>query len=125
MSEQKRTTTATFDEEAILRDYRRAHKGTLTDAQIEEGAKSLSEALKAAAKQTAAQTKYAANATIATTFAWVHIGVTVSGGKSCIGDGGGVFGLGGGGFWGDVYTDDIERLYRDTVSFQVNLAVFY
>jgi hypothetical protein len=32
---------------------------------------------------------------------------------------------GGGAFGGDVYTDDIERLYRDTVGFQITAGVAY
>jgi len=102
--------------------YKRAHKGKLTAAQIQEGASSLSEALKAATSQLGTQTKYSANGGITFTIGWVHIGITVDGGKNCQGDGGGLFSLGGGYFWGDVYTSDIQRLYRDTVSFQVNVT---
>jgi hypothetical protein len=122
MAEQKSMTTKpTFDEAAILSDYKKAHKGKLSDAQIEEGVKSLSGAMNAA-QQAAAQAKYGAKATIVTTFGWVRVTVEVNGGKSCEGNGGGVFGLGGGVFGGDVYTDDLQRLYKDSVSFQVNLV---
>lgn len=42
-----------------------------------------------------------------------------------IGDAGGIALLGGGGLWGDVYTDNLERLYRDTVSFAFTATPVY
>lgn len=115
--------TAAVTEEHIGA-YKKAHKGKLTDAEIQEGANSIAEALKAVGKQLTAQTKYSANGGITFTVGWVHIGITV-GPRNCQGDGGGAFSLGGGYFWGDVYTADIDRLYRDTVSFQVNVTPVY
>src|SRR6266496_5257253 len=115
---------ATALNEEHISAYKRAHKGKLTDAQIQEGANSLSEALTAAGKQLATQTKYSANGGISFTFAWVHIGIT-AGGKNCQGDGGGAYSLGGGYFWGKHNTADIDRLHRDTVSFQVNVTPVY
>ena len=48
--------------------------------------------------------------------------VIITGGKRFDGN---VGPAGGGAGWGDVYTDDIERLYRDTVGFQITVALVY
>ncbi|GAA3596672.1 hypothetical protein GCM10022198_20770 [Klugiella xanthotipulae] len=45
--------------------------------------------------------------------------------KSFVGNGGGLFTPGAGAVIGTLYTDDLARLYADTVSFQVNAAAAY
>ena len=58
-------------------------------------------------------------------YARYTVNVKGSGGKSFEGNGGGIAGIGGGALIGDVYTDDLDRLYRDTVSFEYNSAFAY
>lgn len=67
---------------------------------------------------TATDTSYAANGSVASFIFYLEFGVNVTGGKSFRGKAGGVSSPGGGALFGDVYTDDIDRLYRDTVSFE-------
>ena len=70
-------------------------------------------------------TSYPATGSVVLAIFYVKPYVIVTGGKRFDGNGGGIGAAGGGAWWGDVYTDDIERLYRDTVSFQVTVAVAY
>jgi hypothetical protein len=51
--------------------------------------------------------------------------VTVTNGKTFNGNGGGIFTPGGGALFGDVYTDDLNRLYAKTVSFQITSTPVY
>ena len=46
-------------------------------------------------------------------------------GTNFYGNAGGIGGLGGGSTNGDIYTDDINKLFRETVSFQFNSAFVY
>lgn len=48
-----------------------------------------------------------------------------NGSRQYVGHGGGLGSVGGAVFVGDIYTNDAERLYRETVSFQVNAASPY
>lgn len=71
------------------------------------------------------QTAYPANGSVASFIFYFVFQVTVKSGKQFNGKGGGISTPGGGALFGDVYTDDIERLYRDTVSFQFNCTPVY
>lgn len=66
------------------------------------------------------QTAYPANGSVASFIFYFVFQVSVKGGKQFNGKGGGISSPGGGALFGDIYTDDINRLYRDTVSFQFN-----
>ncbi|MFC6357365.1 VapA/VapB family virulence-associated protein [Luethyella okanaganae] len=46
-------------------------------------------------------------------------------GEKFVGNGGGVFTPGAGAFLGDLYTNDLARLYSDTTNFQVNATPVY
>ncbi|GII99775.1 virulence-associated protein [Sediminihabitans luteus] len=80
----------------------------------------------AAAEQIRTATaSYPATGSVASLVFWIRVSIDVTGGKSFVGNAGGIAVPGGGGFWGDVYTDDLDRLYRDTVSFQFNTTPVY
>lgn len=71
------------------------------------------------------QTAYPANGSVASFIFYFVFQVTVKSGKQFNGKGGGISTPGGGALFGDVYSDDINRLYRDTVSFQFNCTPVY
>lgn len=70
--------------------------------------------------------KYPANASIASLVAFMRVQVNIkNGGKTFTGD---LFGLstpGGGALFGDVYTDDVDRLYNNTHRFLCETTPFY
>lgn len=68
---------------------------------------------------------YTVQGSVASFIFYQRFQAEVKGGKTFKGDAGGVSGPGGGGFWGTLYTDDIQRLYRDTISFQYNVQTAY
>jgi hypothetical protein len=100
---------------AVVADFKEAAKGRFEDNQIEQIAKDMS----------TFTNRYAAQCPIASAVFYVFANCIVEGGKSAEGHGGGLFTAGGGGSWGHLYTNDIDRLYRDTISFQVNATNVY
>ncbi len=74
---------------------------------------------------TAADTSFPANGSVASFIFYLQFQVNVTGGKSFNGKAGGVSSPGGGALIGDLYTDDIDRLYRDTVSFEFQATPVY
>lgn len=104
------------DLSAVAKDFQASMKDVMNQAQID---KILSE-------MASFTNKYAAQCHIASTIFYVFIAPAVEGGRNGVdGHGGGLFTPGAGGSWGHLYTDDIERLYRNTVSYQVNAAAAY
>ncbi|SEP43854.1 VapA/VapB family virulence-associated protein [Nitrosovibrio sp. Nv6] len=103
--------------QVIAKDFADKMAGHLPDDKIKA----------AVDKITTTATSYPANGSVVIAIFYVKpvITITSTGGKTFYGNGGGIGSAGGGAWWGDVYTDDIERLYRDTVSFQINIAVAY
>lgn len=65
-------------------------------------------------------TAYPATGSVASMIFYLKFQVQIKGhnGKTFDGDAGGVSSPGGGALFGDVYTDDLQRLYSDTVSFE-------
>ena len=63
---------------------------------------------------------YPANGSVASLIFYLkfQVQITSDGGETFNGNAGGVSSPGGGALFGDVYTDDLNRLYRDTVSFE-------
>jgi hypothetical protein len=106
---------ATASADAIAKDFRDDMQGKLDDDKIEA----------AAAKLAATTTAYPANGSVASFIFYLRFRVDVSGGKSFQGDAGGITTPGGGALFGDVYTDDINRLYSDTHSFQFTATPVY
>jgi hypothetical protein len=70
-------------------------------------------------------TKYPANGSITGFIFYFRIQVNVTGGKSFNGNAGALGTVGGGALFGDVYTDDINELYNNTVSFQFQSTPVY
>lgn len=109
------STTETADREQVARDFRTNMEGTLEPAQLDA----------AAAAITTATQRYPATGSVASLIFYLKWQVTVTGGKRFNGNSGGVASPGGGALIGDVYTDDIQRLYRDTRSFQFTATPVY
>lgn len=72
-------------------------------------------------------TATAATGSVASLVFYLRFNVTVkgTGGKSFTGDAGGLTSPGGGALIGDVYTDDMSKLYSDTVAFQFTCTPVY
>lgn len=72
---------------------------------------------------------YTAQAQVASVgpYTQVTVGVTpaLGGWLNFLGHAGSLATLGANGTWGDLYTDDLLRLYTDTVSFEFNTLIFY
>lgn len=84
------------------------------------------EKLEAARQQLQAATaSYAANGSIVSMIFYLQVQIAVSGGKTFNGKAGGVSTPGGGALFGTVYTDDIDRLYASTVSFEFQATSVY
>lgn len=69
-------------------------------------------------QSTAGTTGYAATGNVASFIFYLQFQVNIKDGKAFNGKAGGVSTPGGGALFGTVYTSDLDRLYRDTVSFQ-------
>ena len=111
------TSTATVNRETIAEDFAADMHGKLDAEQIESIKDSL----------LAANTAYPANGSVASLIFYLkfQVKVTSSGGKTFNGHAGGASTPGGGALFGDVYTDDIDRLFRDTKSFQFQSTPVY
>ena len=70
---------------------------------------------------------YGANGSVASFIFYLQFGVTVKGpgGKTFKGNAGGVSSPGGGALFGDVYTDDLAKLYANTHSFEFQSTPVY
>ena len=106
-----------IDSNLIADDFSKAMEGKLSPAQIEDAASAINSTTNG----------YPANGSMASLIFYVKAGVylTAPGSKSFTGDGGGIFTPGGGAFFGTVYTDDLNALYANTVSFQVTATAVY
>jgi hypothetical protein len=96
------------DPATIAQDFQSAMQGKLKDEQIAAA----TDVIKATA------TGYGANGNVASFVFYLQFQVNINGGKSFNGKAGGLTTPGGGALFGTVYTDDLNRLYSDTVSFQ-------
>ena len=101
--------------ETIATDFQTAMQGKLDQAQLDAAVTSLS----------AATASYGANGSVASMIFYLKFQVNVTGGKSFNGNAGGISSPGGGALFGDIYTDDINRLYSSTHSFQFNATPVY
>ena len=103
--------------EDVANDFQTAMTGKLDDQVISSVKKQL----------LAATTSYPAHGSVASFIFYLQfqISITSPGGKTFNGKGGGFSTPGGGALYGDVYTDDINRLYSSTVSMQFNCAFAY
>ena len=109
METDKITTPAPpLDHKTIAHDFKEALHGKLNDEQIAEGIEVL----------TTIAPGFGANGNVVSLIFYLQFQVNVTDGKSFNGKAGGLSTPGGGALFGTVYTHDIIRLYRDTISFQ-------
>ncbi|HFK2635099.1 TPA: VapA/VapB family virulence-associated protein, partial [Escherichia coli] len=75
-------------------------------------------------KIAAAENKYPAKTTLASAIFYIKVDtqITSEGGKHFSGNAGGLSSPGGGVLFGDLYTDDLDDLYTNTVSFQITMT---
>ena len=113
MTEQK--THRTVSPEIVAHDFATSMHGAMDQRKIDAVVKAL---------QTPS-TAYPAQGEVASLIFYTRWGITVTNGESFTGNAGGIGSAGGGGLWGDIYTDDIDALYNNTVSFQYNATAVY
>jgi hypothetical protein len=70
-------------------------------------------------------TVYPATGSVASMIFYLQFQVVITDGKSFAGKAGGLTTPGGGALFGDVYTDDLNRLYSNCVSFEFNATPVY
>jgi hypothetical protein len=104
----------TISPDILAHDYTNMIGAALKPAQLAANIKSL-----------AAATSYPANGSIASIVFWTQVSCDVTGGKSFLGKAWGIGTPGGGALIGDVYTDDINKLYADTTDFIVTPLPVY
>ena len=107
----------TVSSDAIARDFSKSMEGKLEGAKIESAVKALA----------ATTSKFPANGSVASFIFYLEfqVKITSPGGKTFNGKAGGLTSPGGGALFGDVYTDDINRMYENTKSFQFNCTPVY
>ncbi|HXH96948.1 MAG TPA: VapA/VapB family virulence-associated protein [Gaiellaceae bacterium] len=101
--------------ELITRDFSSSMAEKLEPELIEEAVQRIR----------AATASYPATGSVVSFIFYLQFQVTVKGGKTFNGKAGGVSTPGGGALIGDVYTDDLEALYANTVSFEFNATPVY
>ncbi|MGX7666516.1 VapA/VapB family virulence-associated protein [Flavobacterium pedocola] len=102
--------------EIVAHDFQSALHGKLDDSLIEAGKN----------KIMSTNTAYPANGSSVSMIFYLQFQVIIkNGGKTFNGKAGGISTPGGGALYGDVYTDDLNRLYSDTVSFQFTSTPVY
>lgn len=106
----------TVDKQTVADDFAEAVKGVLDQDKIDAAVASIT---------SAATTGYAANGSVASLIFYLRFQCSVSGGKTFDGNAGGLASPGGGALIGTVYTDDINALYSNTVSFQFTCTPVY
>lgn len=116
MSDTQSGKGATIDRDQLVADFRQRLAGRMPPEKIDAAAAKL---------QATSSSSYSANGSIASAIFYLKVQVKVSGGKTFNGDAGGVATPGGGALFGDVYTDDINALYANTKSFELNAAAAY
>lgn len=108
-----------IDRAVVADGFREAMAGRMDDQLIDSAAVALA----------ATQTSYKAVGSVMPLIFYMKVKIEVDAGpvigKTFEGDAGGFAPGTGGGFWGDVYTDDIDRLYKDTVSFAFQATPVY
>ena len=104
----------TIDIDTVAGDFRTSVKDTLDQERIDAAVETLR----------ATRTEYPATCRVVKGIFFAVFEVAITGGKTFRSTIGGI-GIGGGEASGIVRTDDIERLYRSTVSFQFNATPVY
>ncbi|AMD01606.1 VapA/VapB family virulence-associated protein [Halomonas chromatireducens] len=104
-----------IDKQLIAHDFRVAMHGKLEPEKIYDVTKTL----------VASRKSYPAKGSLASLIFYLKFQLNITDGKSFDGHAGSASSPGGGTFFGHVYTDDLERLYRDTVSFEFQATPVY
>ena len=115
MNDVNRKSPANISPEKLSDDFRNMHALNMTDELIQHNVEAIQ----------AAQTAYTATGEIKSAVIWSRVNISINGGKTFEGDGWGGGFPGGGALIGDVYTDDINRLYSDTDHFAIVAAMAY
>ena len=109
------SSTEVVSKDTIANDFSNRWEGKLEQEKIDTALRSIQ----------AAQASYPAHGAIVSMIFYLKFQVTVDGGKAFNGNAGGASTPGGGALFGDVYTDDIDALYNNTVSFEFNSTPVY
>jgi hypothetical protein len=109
------SSTEVVSKDTIANDFSNRWEGKLEQEKIDAAVRSIQ----------AAQTAYPAHLTIVSMIFYLKFELTIDGGKQFNGNAGGASTFGGGALPGDVYTDDIDALYNNTVSFQFTATPLY
>jgi hypothetical protein len=109
------SSTEVASKETIANDFSSRMEGKLDQEKIDAAARSIQ----------ADTGSYPAHGSVASFIFYLKFGVTVTDGKTFDGDAGGATTPGGGALFGDVYTDDLNALYSNTVSFEFNATPVY
>lgn len=112
------TVTETNGRDRISQDFRIMFAGKVDEGLLDKAAESLDGSLEV-------ESAYPANGAIASILFWLRCRCNVDGGKTFTGDAFGLAVPGGSALFGDVYTDDLDRLYADTRNFTVVAAAAY
>lgn len=105
----------TIDTRVIANDFRNAMHDKLEPGQIEEAIQALIVNRKA----------YPVTGSVASRIFYLQFQLDVADGMTFDGDAGGAASPGGDALSGRLYTEDLERLYRDTVSFEYQSMPIY
>jgi hypothetical protein len=111
------TASLTVSRDVLAHDFVNSVYGALEQDKIDAAVKAL------LASETA--TAYPATGSVASLLFYLQFQVVINGGKTFDGKAGGISTPGGGALFGDVYTDDVNRLYSNTASFQFNATPVY
>jgi len=103
--------------DVISHDFRTAMHGKMPEDDINNIVASLT--------ALAGATAYPAEGSIASLLFYMKVQVTVKDSKTFNGNAGTIGSPGGGALWGHLYTDDINLVYRDTQSFELNATPVY
>ncbi|MEH1905990.1 MAG: VapA/VapB family virulence-associated protein [Nostoc sp.] len=109
------SSTSTVNKEIIAHDFLVSVHDKLDKDKIDAAVKSIS----------ATTSKYFAEGSVTSYAFYLKFEVNIDNGKSFDGKAGGLSSPGVGALFGDIYTDDLNRLYANTVSFQFNATLVY
>jgi hypothetical protein len=102
--------------ETVVNDFREHMQGKLDDAKLDAAAEAM----------TVATTAYPASAYAISLVFYMHVEVQVNGAaQKFSGNAGGIGSAGAGGFFGNLYTDDLAQLYAKTGVFEYHGTPVY
>lgn len=108
-------TQPNVSKEIIAHDFKNSLHGKMEDAQLEKATNTI----------LTTANSYPATGSVASLVFYLQFQVNIKGGKTFDGKAGGISSPGGGALFGDVYTDDLNALYANTVSFAFQSTPVY